>query len=49
MADLTAAWRLESEFALLGCRVVTGGAGEFVMAIVVEAIDGDWWRERRRT
>mgnify|MGYP003693674157 CR=1 FL=1 len=49
MADLTAARRLESEFALRGCRIVTGGAGEFVVAIVVEAVDGDWWRERRRT
>jgi hypothetical protein len=49
MADLTAARRLESEFALLGCRIVTGSAGEFVVAIVVEAVNGDWWRERRRT
>jgi len=48
MADLTAARRLEGEFAFLGCRIVTGGAGEFLVAIVIEAVSDGWWRERRR-
>src|SRR4029434_2442997 len=48
MADLATARCLESQFALLGRRIVTGSAGELFMPVVLKAVHRDGWKEPRR-
>jgi len=48
MADLTTAWGLEGEFALLGCRIVTGRAGELLVPLMLETVCSDRLKEPRR-